>query len=109
MEEQQLSEASLSPSDLSADGRTVLQHQPPALALPVLLVLSDRPGRTSAARRRRPALLCHAAHGGCGVPGEYFNFKYTLSFTFKVITVKLIYCSPCLSGLVEDTSSVWNM
>lgn len=70
--------AAVSHTDLSLDGWTILQHQPLTVALPVLLVLSDRANRTPAAQCHHPALRCHAPHGGCGVPGM---FSHTYMFS----------------------------
>lgn len=52
---------------LGPDRGTVLRHQPLALALSVLLVLSDGAGQPPPARRHHPALLRHASSGGCRV------------------------------------------
>ena len=58
------------PLDLRPDGGALLQHQPVAMALAVLLVLPDGAGQAPASGGLHPAPLGHAPRRGRGVPGE---------------------------------------
>jgi len=58
------------PPDLCPVGRAILQHQPVAVAQPVLLVLPDGTGQAAASGGCHLAPLRHAPRCRRGVPGE---------------------------------------